>query len=525
MRPDDLVLAVDLGTSEAKVAAMTLRGELVARAAAPLELMLVEGGGAEQDPREWWRAITQASREVVGRLEPGQAVGAVCCTGQWGGTVAVDEAHEPLGNAMIWLDSRGRPQVQRIVGGFPSIDGYSLYRLFHWARLTAGVPQASGKDPVAHILHIKEEDPERYARCHRFLEPKDYLNLVMTGRARTAPDAIAIHWVTDNRDLAAVDYHPRLLRWAGLDRAKLPDLGRSTDVVGPLLPERAAELGVPEGIPVVAGTPDIHAAALGSGASRDFSAHLSVGTSAWVTCHVPFKRSDYRHSLVTLPSANPDRYLVIAEQETAGAALRHFAEEILFAKDALGSPEAPEDLYDRLGSLAAEAPPGADGLVFLPWLYGERCPVEDSSIRGGFHNMSLRTTRAHMVRAVMEGVACNARWLLDPVERFVGRSFPELRVIGGGSRSELWCQVLADVLDRPVLQVPDPSEACARGAALLAAVGLGHATFEELEDMVEPTRRFQPDPTNRAVYDRLYEAFVGSYRALAPLHRRLNDRS
>lgn len=522
MNPQDLVLAIDLGTSDAKVGAVTTGGEVIARGSSPLQLMLTEGGGAEQDPADWWRAIAAATRQVVGRLGAGQTIGALCCTGQWSGTVAVDEAGKPLRNAIIWLDSRGRHQARRITRGFPSVAGYGVYRAFHWIRLTAGGPTHSGKDSVSHILYLKEHHPEVYRRCFKFLEPKDYLNQVLTGRFRSAPDTVALHWVTDNRDLERVAYDARLLRWTGIDRDKLPDLGRSTDVLGPLLPAPAAELGLPPGIPVVLGTPDMHAAALGSGASRDFSGHLSVGTSAWISCHVPFKKTDFRHSLVSLPSANPTRYLVIAEQETAGAALQHFAEQVLFPGDAIDGASPPDDLFARFDAAATTVAPGAGGLVYLPWLYGERAPIEDSALRGGFHNLSLRTTRAHMVRAIMEGVACNARWLLRHVEDFVGRPFPELRIIGGGGRSAVWCRILADVLDRPVVQVREPTATCARGAAFLAAVAMGQARFEDLEERVPTTARFEPDGLHRGVYDDLFGAFLESYRALAPIHRRMN---
>ena len=221
-------------------------------------------------------------------------------------------------------------------------------------------------------------------------------------------------------------------------------------MVGTLQPGPAAELGIPPGARVVSATGDTMSAAVGSGAVADYAGHLYVGTSSWIQCHVPFKRTDARRAIATLPAALPGRYLVSCEQQTAGASLERLREEWL-----AGTPEAAEG-YAALDALAASAPPGSGRVIFTPWLNGERTPVDDHLVRGGFHNLSLDTTRAQLVRAVLEGVALNARWMLDGVERFVRRPLPELRFIGGGALSDLWCQIFADVLDRRILRVADP---------------------------------------------------------------------
>ena len=244
----------------------------------------------------------------------------------------------------------------------------------------------------------------------------------------------------------------------------------ATDIVGPLRPGPAAALGIPAGIPVVAGTPDLQSAAIGSGATRDFQAHLYVGTSSWLTCHVPFKKTDMLRNIASLPSAIPGRYFVADEQETAGAALTFLRDRVLFGGD------PPADAYREFDRMAAAARPGSGGVIFTPWLYGERTPVEDRFVRGGFHNLSLSASRAELVRAVLEGVALNSRWLLQAVERFTRRRLDPIRFIGGGARSDVWCQIFADVLGATIEQVADPVNANARGAAMLAAVALGELT-------------------------------------------------
>ena len=522
MASHECILAIDLGTSGPKVALATLDGQVAGSAFEPVALLLSPGGGAEQRPADWWAAITRAARRLLAATNIAPAsVAAVSCTGQWSGTVAVDAAGEPLANALIWMDSRGAPYVRRATGGPLRVQGYGPLKLARWLRRTGGVPARSGKDSVAHILFLRHERPDVYRRATLFLEPKDYLNLRLTGRAAASFDSITLHWVTDNRDVTRVAYDDSLLALAGLERARLPDLRPATDVLGPLLPGPAAELGLPAGIPVVVGTPDIHSAAIGAGSIRDYAANLYLGTSSWLTCHVPFKKTDLLHNMASLPSAIPGRYLLINEQECAGACLTFLRDSLFFPDDALACGPAPDDVYRRFDALAAGAPPGSGGLIFTPWLYGERTPVDDHRLRGGLHNLSLQTTRAEVVRAVLEGVAYNTRWLLGYVERFIGRRLEVLNIAGGGAQSDLWCQICADVLGRSVRQVADPLEINVRGAALLAAVALGRASFGAM-DGVPIARTYAPDRANRATYDALFREYLGLYRATRGAYARLN---
>jgi xylulokinase len=511
------VLAIDLGTSVLKVALVSMAGEVVAAEEETQQVTLLPGGGAEQDPRHWWDLIAKASSRLMERgAVPAESVAAVACTAQWSGTVPVDEHGQPIRDAIIWMDSRGAPYVRRITGGAVKVQGYGVVRLARWLRTTAGVPARSGKDPIAHILWLKHREPETYRRAHAFLEPKDWLNARLTGRFAASFDSIALHWVTDNRDPDHIRYDPALLRMAGIEASRLPELLAATDILGPLSAEPADALGVPAGIPVVVGTPDLQAAAIGSGATRDYQAHLYVGTSSWLTCHVPSKKTDLLHNMASLPSPIPGRYFVADEQETAGAALTFLRDRVLFGDD------PPASAYRDFDRMAAHAPPGSGGVIFTPWLYGERTLVEDRFVRGGFHNLSLSVSREDLVRAVFEGVAFNARWLLGAVERFTRHRLEPIRFIGGGARSDVWCQIFADVLGRTIDQVADPVNAGTRGVGLLAAVALGEVTFDQVPDRVLVARSYQPDPALKELYDRLSGEFVGLYRRNRKAHARLN---
>lgn len=345
-----------------------------------------------------------------------------------------------------------------------------------------------------------------------------------------------LRWCTDNRDPSAVVWDPALAVRCGLDVRRLPELVPPASVVGTVRPDVAAAFGLPDGVRVVAGTGDTTAAAVGAGATAEFDAHLYVGTSAWLSCHVPFKRTDVVHNIASLPSVVPGTYWVATVQDVAGKAVDWLLDSVVYAQDgmldAAPSPPPAEALV-RLNALAASAPPGCHGVVFTPWLNGERTPVDDPTVRGGWFNVSLSTTRADLARSVFEGIALNTRWMLEAVERFTRRGpgrphglssegFSSLRFIGGGASSALWCQTMADVLGVPVHQVADPVVANARGAALIAAIGVGALDWDDVPSRVEIAARFVPDPSVRAVHDRQYAAFRDIYRRTHGLYARHN---
>lgn len=521
--PAAAILAIDLGTSGPKVALMDLAGRLLGMESEPTPVIFLPGGGVEQDPALWWRAIVAATRRLLSRgLIPVERILALGVTAQWSGTVAVDRAGQPLMNAIIWMDDRGAAYAQAMTDGPIKIEGYGAHKMWTWVRMTGGIPGRSGKDPVAHIRLVQDRFPEVYARTHKFLEPKDFLNLKLTGQFAAGTDSIVLHWVTDNRDIHNIHYSDRLLGMAGLEREKLPDLFPATHILGPILPDVAAELGLRAHVQVGMGTPDVQSAALGSGAVADGAGHVYVGTSGWLSCFVPYKKTDLFHNMASLPSPLPGRYYLINEQEMAGGCLAWLKDSLFFADDALATGSPGPDVYPRFDRLAETAPPGSHGLIFTPWLNGERSPVEDHHLRGGFHNLSISHNRGDWVRAVYEGVALNARWLLGAVERFVGGPFPSLNLIGGGAKGEIWCQIYADILDRPMHRVAAPILANARGVALLTAVGMGELGVEQIGEVVEIDRIFEPTPAHRRLYDERFRVFQEIYKRNRRINARLN---
>ncbi len=518
-------LAIDLGTSGCKTAVVTLDGRVLGFAFRAVDTQMLEGGGAEQRPADWWQALLNSAAEVL--HDTGidrRAIAAVACSSQGEGTIPVDRDGQPLCNALLWMDMRGEAAVQRLAGGgrLPKVAGYDPVKLWRWIRLTGGAPALSGKDPVGHIAWLRASRPEIYARTDKFLNVPDYLNLRLTGRAAAPHDSALTSWATDNRDPDRIDYHPALLRQIGVERRLLPEIVRPTEVIGPLLPDVAARLGLRPETPVVAGSVDNSAAALGSGAVGDGALHLYAGTSSWLGAHVPFKKTDVFRHIASVPGALPGRYLMMAMQSAAGSNLSFLRDRLLFIKDGILREDTQPAAYRALDDVADTVPAGARGLLYLPWLVGERSPVDDPHLRGSLLNMSLAHQRADMVRAFLEGVAFNTRWMLEPVGRFLGQSPQRLTIVGGGGQSDVWCRIFADVLGLEVLQPEQPIQANARGAAFLAAMGIGDITATDIPGLVRIRRVFEPQPQTRAVYAQGYDGFKAAYRALSPFYRRLS---
>jgi len=297
---------------------------------------------------------------------------------------------------------------------------------------------------------------------------------------------------------------------------------KCTEVLGPLTSAAAEELGLAPGTQVVAGAIDNTAAAIGAGATGDYAVHLYLGTSSWLAAHVPFKKTDVFASLASIPCALPGRWLLTALQATAGGNLTWLRDNILYHEDELLAEGRVPDVFKIFDQMAERVPPGSNGVLYTPWIWGERAPVDDRTLRAGLFNLSLEHTREDIVRAFLEGVALNTRWLLGPVEKFLRRSVESISLVGGGGSSAVWCQILADVLGAQIRQVKDPIQGNARGAAWIAAAGLGEIAFEDVPRLVEYEHIFEPLAANRAVYDERYQTFLEIHKRMRRVYRRIN---
>jgi xylulokinase len=488
-----------------------------------VRLIITPDGGAEQSPDEWWQAfLSAAGRLIEKNQDAGPNVIAVCASTQGEGTVAVDKEGNALGNAILWMDMRGAPYLRKQLSGLINIDGAAISNVLRFVRLTGGMPSMTGKDPAAHMLFIRDTMPDVYARTHKFLNVLDYINLRLTGEFVASFDSIVTSWVTDNRNPDSIRYNDSLISTLGIDREKLPEVVACTKVIGKVRSDIASALGLSSNVKVVAGAIDNTAAAIGAGAVEDYALHLYIGTSSWMTAHVPFKKTDIASSLASIPCAVPSRYLLTALQATAGGNLTFLRDNIIYHKDELLQEADVPDIFKVLDQIADRVPAGANGVIYTPWIWGERAPVEDRTLRAGLYNLSLNNTREDIIRAFLEGIAFNTRWLLSPVEKFLGRKVNSINIVGGGAQSDVWCQIFADVMNVEIKQVADPIYANARGAAWIAAVGLGEIGFNNIPQLVQFKQTYNPRAQNRALYDEKFDIFKQIYKQMKGIYRRLN---
>lgn len=517
------ILAVDLGTSSLKLALVDVQGHVLGWESEPIHLIVTPDGGTEQSPQEWWRAFLKTGERLLKKYpDAAKDVAAICSSTQGEGTIPVDRDGNALSNCILWMDMRGAPYLNAQLKGLVNINGVGLLKLLRFVHLTGGMPSMTGKDPAGHMLLIREKMPKIYEQTYKFLNVLDYFNMCLTGRFTATVDSILTSWVTDNRASDDIHYHDGLIKTLGVDREKLPEIVACSDVIGTLKPEVAKSLGLSKDVKVVAGSIDNTAAAIGAGTVADYSVHLYIGTSSWMAAHVPYKKTDVISSLASVPCAIPDRYLLTALQATAGGNLTFLRDNILYHKDELLQEADVPDIFKVLDQIAERPPAGSNGVIYTPWIWGERAPVDERTLRAGLYNLSLHNNREDIIRAFLEGVALNTRWLLTPLEKFIGRKVEKIHIVGGGAQSAVWCQIFSDVMDLEVKQVQDPVCANARGAAWIGAVGLGEIKFSDVSELVKFKQLFSPNQKNRDIYDERFDVFKSIYHKMSGIYKRLN---
>ena len=509
------ILSIDLGTSGPKVALVNETGDIAASAARSVQTQILPASGAEQDPNEIWGAVLSAAKQVLREAgKPRDAVAGITCASQYFSLVPVDRDVRPVMNLILWMDGRGGPYALQLYQQHPTA-------FETWVDRHGMVPLPSGNDSLSHLLYVQHECPDIYERTYKFLEPMDFLIAKLTGTCSANLCTAFPLLLTDNRNLAARDYDAELLRLSGVDREKLPDLLPVNAIAGTLRAELAAELDLPSQTKVFSGVNDTQAVSVGTATFQGSHGGINIGTTSQVLAHVGSKKSDLANSILSMPSPIAGRYMVMAENGLGAKTLDHFLRNIAFASDALANHSA-EEPFGGLDRAVAAAPPGSGGLLFLPWLSGAQAPEQDPNARGAFLNLSLQTTRTHMLRAILEGVSYNLRWLLPAVESFVEQQFDELLFSGGGAVSDEWSQIMADVMNRPVAQLADARHVNNRATAFLAFVELGVLGLDDIGKLCRIKRRYQPRPQQREMYDKMFTQFLAAFQQNRPIFEALN---
>ncbi len=499
-----IFLGIDVGTSATKALLCDEKGTVLATASAENPIHTPRAGWSEQDPRDWWAssiaAVKAACRKA--KVKPGR-IDAVGLSGQMHGSVFVDKTGKSLRRALLWNDQRTAEQCRQIeekAGGRDRLIG-----------MVNNVALTGFTAPK--ILWVRQHDPKTYEKTHKVLLPKDYIRLMLTGEfASDVSDASGTLLV----DVKKRAWSGELLGRLDIDADLMPRLYESVEVTGTVTKAAAQQIGLREGVPVVGGAGDQPAGAVGNGIVKAGIVSATFGTSGVVFAHSDVPVPNPEGVLQSFCHAVAGKWCVFGCMLSAGGSLQH-VRDMLFAAEVQALRKRrkdPGEVYPRMLDEAAEAPAGCEGLLFLPYLTGERCPYADPTARGGWIGLTVRHSRAHLLRAVVEGITYGMR---DQVELFreLGTKITQIRSGGGGARSAFWRQMQADMFAAPVVTI-NTQEGAAYGAALLAATGGG--AFADVEQAcsraISVTDTVRPKKAAADVYDRMYPRYRGLYGAL-----------
>ncbi len=525
-------LAYDIGTTGVKTCLFEIDKsiKLIADAIEGYELYILPDGGAEQDPDEWWDAMCKTTKELFTKtdVKPEQVDGISFCS-QAQGLVLVNKEGMHVRRAMSYMDQRAVQERKELMdhGFLHQIAGASLPKLLVSLAKTGAVA-ASVKDPVFKYNWVKNNESDNFEKVYKWLDVKEALIARMTGEFVMTEDSA---FGTLLFDIHKKCWSKEVCKILHVDMEHLAKIVKSTDAVGGLTKKAAEELGLKEGTTVFGGGMDASLIGVGAGAVNDKETHVYMGTSGWVSTVVDKSIVDASAMIAAVVGVRPGYYNYFAELETAGKCLEWVKNHL--ALDEIGiylkKTDVAEDieskytnLYQYLSSVIEQVPAGSNGVLFTPWLHGNRCPFEDPNSRGMFYNLSIETGKSDMIRAVIEGVCLHMRWMLETHEKKTKTS-NVIRFVGGGALNDSTSQILADCTGRVVEVVPSPQNVGAVGAAVVIATGLGEIdSIGEANKLIDAEKRFTPNKANKPIYDKMFAAYKKLYAANKDIFKMLN---
>ncbi len=480
------ILAHDLGTSGDKATVFDADGKLIASRTSSYDTLYSNKNWAEQNPEDWWRAVCETSRSILEEVEASQ-IGVVSLSGQMMGCLCVDRSGRPLRNSIIYSDQRATREAARILEG---MDALEFYR-------TAG-HRVSPSYSIEKLMWVKQHEPEIFAETHKMLNAKDYITFRLTGAFVTDfNDASG----TNCFDINSRSWSGSILSLAGIDEGLLPEARESTAVAGGITKEAAKATGLAVDTPVVIGAGDGGCATVGVGCVTEGVCYNYLGSSSWISTAGSSPIIDESMRTFTWVHPVAGLYQPCGTVQTAGSSVSWLTGELYGER------------FEEMNREAGESTPGANGIVFLPYLLGERSPRWNPDAKGGWIGLKLGNTRGDLARAVLEGVAFN----LEIVLSILRQQFPieELILIGGGAQSALWRQILADIYGVRILVPEFLEEATSMGAAIIGGVGTGYFGFEEgARRFIRIKQRIEPDPATVRRYEEIKPVFDECYTAL-----------
>ena len=505
----EYVIGIDIGTSGCKTLIIDQQGKIAARALEEYPLSTPHPGWSEQDPEHWWQAVKATLGKALKGFEHPEAIKGIGLSGQMHGLVALDKEGKVLRPAILWNDQRTGKQCREIHDAVGGVEG--LLKLTN-NRMLPGY--TGGK-----IFWVRENEPHLYDKFQVILNPKDYIRYRLTGELATE--------VSDASGTGLFDVRKREWSYILLDQLHIPKewvprCYESPEISGKLKGRLASELGLPKGLPVAGGGGDAVIQTTGTGLVKPGIVGTTIGTAGIVAMALDSCKDNPEGKLQVFCNNMPDKWHTMGVTLAAGGSLR-------WIRDTLGASESEVarwmgvDVYEILGEEASKAEPGSEGLFFLPYLIGERCPHADPHARGGFVGLTLRHNRRDILRSVFESVIYSLRDVVELI-REMGYDLTQVRTSGGGALSPLWRQIHADVFNSEVITVSGSSEGGAYGAALVAGAGVGlWKDVEEAVGVLEAETKEVPIAENVALYDRLFPIYRDFYGALKGSFDRISE--
>jgi len=515
------VIAYDVGTTGVKTCVFEISDtiKLIASTVEGYELYVLENGGAEQEPYDWWNAMCSSTKQILDENSiPAEKVKGISFCSQMQGLVLVDKEGEPVRRAMSYMDQRASKELKAGISNGIQIAGANILKLIRSLMITGAVA-ASVKDPVWKYRWVLGNEPENFKKVYKWLDVKEFLICKCTGEFVMTRDSAFATLLYDTRK-GKEGFSKELCKMFGVNMSHLPEIVLCTDMVGRITGKAAAQLHLNEGTPVFGGGGDASLIGVGAGAVELGSTHIYTGTSGWVSTVVSHQIVDTTSMIAAIVGANPRSFNYFAELETAGKCLEwvkdHLAlDEIYLEKKKISDSHETifTSLYDYMMHAVKDVPAGSNGVIFTPWLHGNRCPFEDLNARGMFFNISLETGKTELIHSVIEGICYHLRWQLEAQEKKVSTS-EVIRFVGGGALAPLTCQILSDILGRDIETVESPQNAGGVGAALVAAVGLGIVdSIDNAKGFIKVSKRYTPNIVNKTVYDKYFSVFKSLYKS------------
>lgn len=501
---ESLLLAHDLGTTGNKATLFTAGGEMLKSVTRPYGVRFSPGGRAEQNPEDWWEAVCATTRELLREFNPRQ-VKAVSFSGQMMGIVCVDKQGGLLRDAIIWADTRSTEQEAQLrramdPGEFYQICGHR--------------PSASYS--LTKLMWVRDNEPDTFSRIHKVLHAKDYIVLKLTGEFLSEySDASG----TNAFDIRALAWSDKILAAAQIDPSLFPDVFPSTHVAGTVTRAASALCGLPEGIPVVIGGGDGVCASVGAGSVTEGAAYNYMGSSSWICVASREPVFDPEMRTFNWVHMVPGYYAPCGTMQAAGNSMQ-YARDLFCHQQKMEAKEQGVSAYGLIDKLAEQSPVGANGLLFLPYLLGERSPWWNPDAKGSLIGLTMSHTQSDVMRAVEEGILLNLGIILECLQRQV--EIRSINVIGGLARGAIVRRMAADIFGTEICKLRHLEEATSMGAAITAGVGAGILKdFSAVGQFIEVEERLQPDSAAREEYKRIMELFKSAYHALEPLYSRL----